>query len=213
MLSCNTYNYLSKLQSERHIIMDNINWYIALVYRFLRQDSGEFQYFLFGFEKILVSNEAFKPNFLVLLGNYNARWKSCRDFDTNTSEGVQFDGLTSLHGLCQLINESVHILSSSLSCVDLIFTSQPSLFINSGTHPSLHANFHHQITYCKLNLNIKYPLPHQRLVWNFRKGDITEADSGGGARGARPAIFCNHLIFLQSLWRTTNWVIQSWTDC
>ena len=53
--------------------MDNINWYIAFVYRSLRQDSGEFQYFLFGFEKILVSNEAFKPNFLVLLGNYNAR--------------------------------------------------------------------------------------------------------------------------------------------
>ena len=80
--------------------MDNINWYIALVYRSLRQDSGEFQYFLFGFEKILVSNEAFKPNFLVLLGNYNARWKSFWDFDTNTSEGVQFDALTSLHGLC-----------------------------------------------------------------------------------------------------------------
>ena len=73
MLSCNTCNYLSKLHSERHIIMDNINWYIAFVYRSLRQDSGEFQYFLFGFEKILVSNEAFKPNFLVLLGNYNAR--------------------------------------------------------------------------------------------------------------------------------------------
>ena len=73
MLSCNTFNYLSKLHSERDIIMDNINWYIAFVYRSLRQGSGEFQYFLFGFEKILVSNEAFKPNFLVLLGNYNAR--------------------------------------------------------------------------------------------------------------------------------------------
>ena len=65
------------------------------------------------------------------------------------------------------------ILPSSSSCIDLIFTDQPSLVVSSGAHPSLHANCHHQITYCKLNLKIEYPPPYQHLVWNFKKANIT----------------------------------------
>ena len=60
------------------------------------------------------------------------------------------------------------ILPSSSSCIDLIFTGQPS----SWAHPSLPGNCHHQITYYKLNLKIVYP-PYQRLVWNFKKAKIT----------------------------------------
>ena len=71
------------------------------------------------------------------------------------------------------VNEPTHILPSSSSCIDLIFTDQPSLVVSSGVHPSLHANCHHQITYCKLNLKIGYPTPYQRLVWNFNKANIT----------------------------------------
>ena len=56
--------------------------------------------------------------------------------------------------------------------MDLIFTDQPSLVVRSGAHPSLHGNYRHQITYCKLNLKIEYP-SYQRLVWNFKKADIT----------------------------------------
>ena len=64
---------------------------------------------------------------------------------------MQLDALTSSYGLQQLVNEPTHIPSSS-SCIDLIVTDQPSLVVSSGAHPSLHANCHHQITYCKLNL-------------------------------------------------------------
>ena len=32
------------------------------------------------------------------------------------------------------------------------FTDQPSLVVDIGVHLTLHENFHHQITYCKLNL-------------------------------------------------------------
>ena len=77
---------------------------------------------------------------------------------------MQFDTLTSPYGLHQLINGPTHILPSSSSCIDLIFTNQPGLVINSGTHSSIHVNYHHQITYCKLNLKIKYPPPYQHLV-------------------------------------------------
>ena len=34
-----------------------------------------------------------------------------------------------------------------------------------GLHPSLHTKCHQQRVYCKLNLNIKFPPPFERLVW------------------------------------------------
>ena len=82
---------------------------------------------------------------------------------------MQIDALTSSYGLQQLVNEPTYILPSSSSYIDLIFTDQPSLVVSSGAHTSLHANCHHQITYCKLNLKTEYPPPYQRLVWNFKK--------------------------------------------
>ena len=59
-------------------------------------------------------------------------------------------------------------MENSVSCIDLIFINQPSLVTDSGVHPSFHTNCHHQIVYCKLNLNIKLPLPYERLVWDYK---------------------------------------------
>ena len=155
------------------VMIDNIRGRIALIYRSPSQNSLEFQHFLSGFEQLLINIEGFKPNFTVLLGDYNARSRSWWASDTNTPEGMQLDALTSSYGLQQLVNEPTQILPSSSSCIDFIFTDQPSLAVNSWAHPSLHANYHHQITYCKPNLKIEYPPPYQRLVWNFEKANIT----------------------------------------
>ena len=59
-----------------------------------------------------------------------------------------------------------------MSCIDIIFTYQPSLLVDCGVHPTLHENCHHQITYCKLNLNIVYPPPYERLVWDFKRANV-----------------------------------------
>ena len=80
--------------------------------------------------------------------------------------------LTSLYNFHQLISEPRHLLPQSNSCIDLIFTDQLNLVVNCGTHASLNSKCHHQITYGKLNLNIKYPLPYQRLMWDYRKANI-----------------------------------------
>ena len=100
------------------------------------QNSLEFQHFLFGFEQFLINIESFKPNFKVLLGDYNERSRSWWAFDTNTPEGMQLDALSSSYGLQQLVNEPTHILASSSSCIDLIFTDQPSVVVSSGADPS-----------------------------------------------------------------------------
>ena len=67
----------------------------------------------------------------------------------------------------QFISDPTHILPNSSICIDLIFTDQPNLVIDSGVHPSLHTNCHHQITFSKFNLIIEYPPPYQRLVWDY----------------------------------------------
>ena len=60
------------------------------------------------------------------------------------------------------------VLENSSSCIDLVFTSQPNLTVNSETHPSLHPNCHHQIIYAKFNFKIHYPLPYTGHVWHYK---------------------------------------------
>ena len=49
---------------------------------------------------------------------------------------------------------------------------QPNIIINSGVHPSLHPNCHHQIVYSKINLLIEYPPPYERIVWDYKKANV-----------------------------------------
>ena len=68
--------------------------------------------------------------------------------------------------------ETTHILENSSSCIDLIFTLQPNLSVESGTQPSLHPNCHHQIIYAKSNLEVLYPPPYTREVWHYKDSNV-----------------------------------------
>ena len=103
------------------------------------------------------------------MGDFIARSSSSCKYGIFNNEGVQIDFVTSIHGLEQLIYKPTHILSNYLSCIDLIFTNQSNLVIDSGTHSSLHPNCHHQIIHCKINL--QYPPPYQGNVWNYAKAN------------------------------------------
>ena len=72
-----------------------------------------------------------------------------------------------MHGFKQIISDPTYILPHSSSCIDLIFTDQPNYVLDCGTHPSLHPNCLHQVTFCKLNLKVEYPPPYERLVLEF----------------------------------------------
>ena len=82
------------------------------------------------------------------------------------------ESLTNVQGFHQLISQLTHLLPQTFSCIDLIFTDQPNLIVDSGVHPSLHSNCHHQITYCKLNLSIEYPPAYKCLVWDQLRASI-----------------------------------------
>ena len=103
----------------------------------------------------------------MFLRDFNTKSNSWYRNDSTDIEGSKIDILTSTFGFHQIINEATHILNNS-SCIDLIFTSQPNLVTESGVHSSLHANYHHQITYVKFNLNVIYPPSYKREVWHYK---------------------------------------------
>ena len=78
------------------------------------------------------------------------------------------DFLTSSFGFHQIINKPTHIWNNSSSCIDLKFTPQPNLVMESGVHSSLHGNCHHQLPYVKFNLNVFYPPPYELEVWHYK---------------------------------------------
>ena len=122
--------------------------------------------------RILSKTASSSSLFTIILGGFNARSYPCGKKDKTTAEGTHLEALTSLRNFHQLISEPTHMLPQSNSCIDLIFTDQPNLVVNCGTHPSLNSECHHQITHSKVNLNIEYPPPYGRLVWDYRKANI-----------------------------------------
>ena len=61
---------------------------------------------------------------------------------------------------------------SSSSCIVLIFTNQPNLSVKCGVHACLHPNRHHQVIHSSFYLNISYPPPYQRRIWDYKKADL-----------------------------------------
>ena len=140
------------------------------IYRSPNQNKNDFDLFLTNFEQLLGEINNHKPYLSIITGDFNARSSSWWSEDITNTEGFNLFSLTSSNGFSQLINKPTHTQGSSSSCIDLIFTNQENLSVNSGVHASLHPNCHHQIVHSSFNLNIYYPPPYQRLIWDYNKG-------------------------------------------
>ena len=99
-----------------------------------------------------------------MIGDFNAKSNDWCSIDITSFEGSELDFLTSHFGLSQIIKKLTVILDNSRSCIDLIFTSQPNMVIDSGVHTSLHSNCHHQMIYAKLDLKIIFLPPYERTI-------------------------------------------------
>ena len=125
------------------ISIQNQTGYLTVTYRSPNQNNNEFNEFLTNFERLLNHVKQLKSSFLVILGDFNARSKSWCSDDITTYEGSKIDSLTTTHGLHQLISQPNHLLPTSPTCIDLVFTDQSNLVVDSGAHLSLHKNCHH----------------------------------------------------------------------
>ena len=103
------------------------------------QNQDEFDSFSKNLEITLDKLALNNPFMLVVIGDLNAKSKNWYPSDRTTYEGNIIETITSHFGLHQLIHDPTHILGKSSSCIDLIFTSQSNMVVNSGVHSSLHS--------------------------------------------------------------------------
>ena len=102
------------------------------------------------------------PFLTTAINNLNAKSNKWSEGERSIIEESKIDCLTSQFGLSQIIKEPTHILEKSSSCIDLIFTTQPNMVLESGVHDSLHQNCQHQIIFAKFNLKVYYPPLYER---------------------------------------------------
>ena len=96
------------------------------LYRFPSQSKDDFETFLENLE-LNFDRMVRNPFMMVVLGDFNAKYKSWNTNDSTSFEGSKIDFLTSSFSFHQIINKPTHILNDSSSCIDLIFTTQPNL--------------------------------------------------------------------------------------
>ena len=156
------------------IQLNRRKYFFVVVYRSPSQDQGQFDNFMINFEMMLSKMHAENPYCVIITGDFNCRSTQWWESDIENNEGKLFEPLTADIGLHQLISEPTHLMGSSKSCIDLLFTDQPNLITDSGVHPSLHEQCHHQIVYGKLSVsNITLP-PYTRKIWFYDKADFVK---------------------------------------
>ena len=137
------------------------------LYRSPRQTSDGFEKLTNNFELTLDTLAESNSHLIVVPGDFNIKSKNWYTNDKTTTENGKIEFVTSQYGPHQIINEATHVLGNSSSYLDLIFTSQPNLVVDSGVHPSLHPNCHHQIVYGKFNLKIHFAPSYEREIWHY----------------------------------------------
>ena len=143
------------------------------MYRSPSQEESEFENFMTSFALLLSNLQSEQPFSIVITGDFNCRSNQWWVNDIENDEGKVFEPFISELGLHQLISEPTHLRGSSSSCIDLILTDQPNLFIKTGVHQSLHEQCHHQIVYGKLSVFNIAPPPYSRRIWFYNKANTT----------------------------------------
>ena len=60
--------------------------------------------------------------------------------------------------------------------ISVFIVSVSNWVTESGVHPSVHVNIHHQVVFTKLNLKVEYHSLHKRLTWDYRNRDFWSAN-------------------------------------
>ena len=151
---------------------DNKKIFMVTLYQSPSQTTDEFDEFLRGFEGVIDNINQCNPSFTLITGDFNARCNRLWENDSNNTEGISIDNLTSSYGLKQLIAKPTHILPTSSSWIDILFTNQSNMVVNSGVFPSIHQSCNHQIVFAKVNLKIFYPPPYTQRIWDYSNANM-----------------------------------------
>ena len=147
--------------------------FFVLSYRHPNMSNDESVVYMNKLENIYDSIRKENPTVSILCGDFNARSPVFWEDDIENHEGALLNNLLTSNNLEQLICEPTHIRDDgSQSCIDLIFTDQSSIFIETGVLPSLDSHSKHNIIQGKINVNIPHPPPYKRKIWDYKTAKI-----------------------------------------
>ena len=177
-----------ELLQETIIIEINIarkKIFLGTIYRSPSQSSQQFEYFIDKLQMVLNKLKGENPQCVILTGDVICRSSQWWTEDIEQPEGTALEELIETNGLYQLIDEPTNIRNGGMSCIDLIITDQPNMFVDYGVHPSLDDHCQHQIIYGKLNASIPSAPPYKRTIWDYPKA-YTGPSEAGGLGGLQP---------------------------
>ena len=182
------------------------NIFFTVTYRSPSFTHGSLQYisFLTNFESLYEKIKKENPYCMYFAGDYNCHSQIWYNGQNTDAEGREFEELSSMLGLTQLINEPTNFEPNKKpTCIDLIFTDQPNLVIESGTRPSLDTFCHHQIIYCRINFLIPPAPSFDRKIWHFNRANTPSIQ-----RAISNFPWREHLNSKQD----SNWQAETFTD-
>ena len=107
--------------------------YFMAMYRSPNQSNEEFDAFYGRLQIFDIIKDA-KPHCVILTGNRNCCSKQFWSDDIDSAKGVALDELIESDNLTQLISQPTNFETRGKSCVDLIITDQPNLFVDYGIY-------------------------------------------------------------------------------
>ena len=108
----------------------------------------------------------------VITGDFNAKSPQWWALDKENNDGRKISFLTSSAGFSQLVHQPTHITRKSSSCIDIIFTSNPSFTGASGVELSLYGKCYHNLIYGKINFNVSLPPPYIGEAWDYKNANV-----------------------------------------
>ena len=156
------------------IQIKNKNIFFVLIYRSPSQNSLEFSVFMNNVENLLCKINNEKPSVVIFSGDFNARsplfWD---DEGTETKEGKTLADFMIQNNLQQLINEPTNFPRENVAtCINLVLTDQPLLFVDHGIIPSPDVKCKHHIVNGNLNFRLPCPPKYKRRVWDYPKANF-----------------------------------------
>ena len=141
------------------------------IYRSPSQNNEQLKTFMDKLQIMCGNFQRERPYSIIVTGDFNCRSSQWWGGDIENPEGTALDELLETNNLYQIIDEPTNVRGECMSCIDLIITDQPNIFVESGVHPSLDDHCQHQIVYGKLNISIHHPPPYKRTIWDYSKAN------------------------------------------
>ena len=173
----------------------NLRTFISLSWS-ISQSADMFEKFL-NIELTLDNVTNNSPIMTVSLGDFNV--KSLNWYKHTLEIMCQIWRLSLKLWITKIIDKPTHNLAESSSCIDLLFTSNQGLLMDSRVHLLLHSNCHHQIVYAKFTLKIHCPPPCKQEIWHYQQvavADIRNAIKHFSWENAFRNLNTNDMVFI-----------------